>query len=575
MNRVFPMLRAGAAACAAIAAFALSATAQAAPATSEALALMPKEAQVAIALPPIAESLQAYVEFAKKVAPNANIDAELAKVVADLAKDAKVEGAENLPDIFLARGLDPSQAIAVFLDFSKSVAEMGAAEKGGADETKEEASDVEADGTHVGNGKSGEKGNDIAEMFGGREPGEPAFALVAGVQDAAKVEELVTELAKEVPGLDPAKREEVEQGSLKVSVNGDYAHFTTDKKLVMGNKDLVLATAAQWEQERKIRYGTSEVPAGENEIVALVYGDRLFPVVDKLIPSLKMDATTKALVSAQVAAYKDAMKSEGEEDPIYITHSVSAGRSDLAIKIDDTTHPGYRKVKGSAQPLRLAPLLPENTLAMLSLRFNEEAKKALAEQILPAIQQSGEQAAVFAVPAIQMIGDEITIGIAAAENDFPSAFIMIALAEPDAAKGMLNMLVPSMPAEKYKDEEIKAIAAPIPVPVSMATPGDMVVVSNNIEGLKKIIDLKKDNAKTNMLQSLKDPMNPDTPRYQALVFKSQLLTDVVLPLSALGGGLPPDIAPAVNQGSAAVDEIRFVSEQRDNWTVSQLTVYLK
>ena len=245
---------------------------------------------------------------------------------------------------------------------------------------------------------------------------------------------------------------------------------------------------------------------------------------------------------------KEALKSEGEEDPIYITHSVSGGRSDLMVRIDDETHPGYRKLKGEAKPLRLAPLLPENTLAMLSLRFNEEAKKQLAEQILPAIQESGEQAAVFAVPAIQMIGDEITIGIAAAENDFPSAFIMIALADPDAAKGMITMLVPSMPGETYNGEEIKAIAAPIPVPVSMAMPGDMVIISNNVDGLKKIIDLKKAEGKTNMLSSLKDPMDPALPRYQAIIFKSQLLTDVVIPLSALGGGLPPEYRPGREPG---------------------------
>ena len=71
--------------------------------------------------------------------PSANIDAELAEVIADLAKDANVPGAATLQDVFLARGLDPSQPVGAFLDFSKSVAEMTEAQKGGADETKEDA----------------------------------------------------------------------------------------------------------------------------------------------------------------------------------------------------------------------------------------------------------------------------------------------------------------------------------------------------------------------------------------------------------------------------------------------------
>ena len=92
--------------------------------------------------------------------------------------------------------------------------------------------------------------DDMEDMFNGREPGEPAFCVVVGVQDAEKAEALVKELGAKVPGLDPTKSEVIEQGGQQVSVNGDYGHFIADSKLVIGNKDLVLATAAQWQDKR-------------------------------------------------------------------------------------------------------------------------------------------------------------------------------------------------------------------------------------------------------------------------------------------------------------------------------------
>ena len=70
-------------------------------------------------------------------------------------------------------------------------------------------------------------------------------------------------------------------------------------------------------------------------------------------------------------------------------------------------------------------------------------------------------------------------------------------------------------------------------------------------------------------------MKPETPRYQALMLKSALLSDVVVPLAALAGGLPPDVAPVVTNLTGSVDEVRFASEMRENWAINQFTTYLK
>lgn len=558
MTSLNGFLRIGASAAAALATFTLALGAHAeAPATAKVLAQAPKEAQVAVALPAISESLTYFVDFAKKVAPQANIDAELAKVVADVAADAGAAGATSLPDVALARGLDPAQPIGAFFDFSNSVASAAAAQKG--DDAGEQAGDPAAAAPAAADAPK---------------PEAPKWVAVIGVTDAAKAEAFITELGEKMPDL-PA-REEVEKGGQKVFVRGDYAHYITDKQAVIGNKDLVLATAEKSASTTAVRYGSKDLPANEHEAVALIYGDRFFPLVEKILPSLEMDEVGRQLATVQLEKFKTAFASgSGEEDPLVVTLSVGADRADLRTHLDTAKHPGYLEMTGPANPLRLAPMLPENTLALLSLRLNEQMKKEITEQVIPAVQQAGQDAAVYAAPAVQMIGDEITLGIAAVENDFPAAYLMISLQEPEAAKGMLSMLVPTMPAETYNEEEIKTIAAPIPVPLAMATPGDILIISNNMDGMKKIIDLQKSKGTTKLLASLKDPMKPETPRYQALMLKSALLSDVVVPLSALAGGLPPDVAPVVTSITGSVDEIRFASEMQDTWSVNQFTTYLK
>jgi hypothetical protein len=532
----------------------------AAPSTPDVLALAPKEAQVAIALPPISESLDEYVAFLNKVAPQLNVEAELAEAVADLARDAKVEGAESFEDVATARGLDASKPSAAFLDFSKSLEPIRMAQKGD-------------DGGEAAAGDAAAEEAPAEEEM--PEPDAPAWVSVYGVSDKAKVEELLKEVVANIPELASATVEAVEKGGQSVQVYGDYGYFITDSHAAIGSKDLLLATADQWDVGRKVRYGSDDLPANEHEIVALIYSDRFFPLLEELLPALEMDDVARSVAKAQLDQFKTSMASSDGEDPLVVTLTLSDGRADLRTRLDTKTHPGFLQQAGPASALRYGKVLPKDTLAMLTIRLNEETKKQLQEQLLPAIQEAGGQGAAFAGPVIQIIGEEITLGIAAVENDFPAAFLMIALADPEAAKGLLNMLVPTMPAETHAEEEIKSIAAPIPVPLAMATPGDTLLVSNNTDGMKKIIDLVKSNGTTEFFSSLGDPLAGDTPRYLAMLLKSALITDVVVPLSALGGGLPEDIAPTVNQLTASVDEVRYVYELQENWATAQFTLYLK
>ncbi|NJL72496.1 MAG: hypothetical protein HC888_13475 [Candidatus Competibacteraceae bacterium] len=139
---------------------------------------------------------------------------------------------------------------------------------------------------------------------------------------------------------------------------------------------------------------------------------------------------------------------------------------------------------------------------------------------------------------------------------------------------MLQMLVPMMPDDALADYGISSVAAPIPVPLSIAR-ANMVLVSNNVDGMKKIIDLSRAKSTSGLFASLQPPLDPATPRYQALVLNTNLITDIVMPLMALAGGMDPEAQPIVDAVGKAVREVRMVSEMDGTWNKGVLTIDLK
>ena len=185
----------------------------------------------------------------------------------------------------------------------------------------------------------------------------------------------------------------------------------------------------------------------------------------------------------------------------------------------------------------------------------------------------------MAKQGIGMIGDELTIGITGVQDDFPEAYVMLALAEPEQTKGLLQMLIPSMPGENYAPEGgeevvISSIAAPIPIPLSIAYPGDMILVSNNTDGMKKIIDLMQSETNGTLFATLDPPLDPEVPRYNGLIFNSKLVEDL-MPVIMLAGGDVRDAQPVLEQITPVVREVRAFSEMHGDWSVTNFTVLLK
>jgi hypothetical protein len=552
-----------------------------APVTAAILQLTPAKAQIALALPPVNGTLAKLIPFAKRTAPpGISIDEEVQKIVDDMAGDLGAGDAKTFNDIALAKGLDLNAPVGVFADFTASV--DGAVKA--AESAKAAAPAPEAPAT-----PGAEQSAPVSEVYPGvsakiefDDMEAPDWALVLGVSDQAKAEASLKELIDEVPELSGVQAEEIKVGDIAIMSLGKYGYFFAANKVALGNLEMVKGVAERFAVPAVIRYGTAECPPTvKDEAVALVFGGRALPLLTKALPLVEMDASMDAFLKAQMASMEAMLGGDGGEDPMVAALSWTDDFIQLESRMDSATHPAVLTISGPAAPLRLAQMLPESTLALLSLRLTEEYKKQITEVWLPSLPEEMKQEASFAQgvtigkQVLALLGDEISLGITGIEADFPGVILMVRLSNAESTKGLLQMLVPMMPGETYNEVEISTIAAPIPVPLSIAFVGDMVMVSNSVDEMKKIVDLNKENKYTELFAKLEPPLDAATPRYSALVVNSKLITDVVTPIASLMGGGLGEAQPVIDQVTAVAREIRVMSEMNGSWMTSKVTIYLK
>lgn len=533
--------------------------AQAAPVTTATLKWTPEQSHVALALP----DLQALVDQIKAIdgrlhTDDSGITGDIDKMIRDLANAAGAYGASDLNAIGEARGLDATKGIGLFVDLTptiesilKQLAEHQASQESGDEST------FEAD-------------LDDAEM--------PLWAAVFGVQDEEKVVEAIEDLVYSSSELAYAEEGEETVGDVTIKTYDEYGYFIQGDRVALGSLAMVKGVAKRVGDEAKVRYGSNAAPAQlPHEAVALIFGQKFLPGLKAALPHLDMGGDAKPFVDAQIANLEAMFADSKSDDPLLLTLGASDEKVQLDLRIDTAEHPGVLAVSGEASPLRLAQLLPSETLALISLRLNEEGKKQFMEGYLPAIaeatgQGDDPQRMMIANQVVNMIGDELTLGVAGSPDDFPSIFLMVGLRDPEPTKGLLSMFIPSMPGETYKDVEIKSVAAPVPVPISLAFPGDMLLISNSVERMKTVIDLVSEEKTSDFFSTIS--LDAATPRYNAVYLNSRLFTDVVLPLASLTGGLPAGVDSVVGGLTPAVDAIRLLNEMQGSWSVTQLSATL-
>ncbi len=521
------------------------------PESLDVLAFMPEEAQIAFAQPAIPQWRDRVLPLMKAFSPEDEAEEAMAEAIFELGDEIGIQ-AETYEELTAALGVDPLSPIAVFVDFSRSVGST-AAMTTGSEESDDDTDEVE-------------------------DPEEPAWATVLGLTDLEKARnelERIIQADDELRALDESTET---IAGLTLSVRGEYAYFTTATHMVLGYHNLVAGAARRYNAPAKFRYGTTECPAkAADESVLLVYGNRITPFMEQVVPALMDDSDDMALpmIQAQMEQYKGMFSDGAEEDPMVGTLSWVDDTVELLWRVDVEKNPGMMEAVGEAQPLRLARYVPDNTLALLSFRFNDVFKAQLMEDIVPAAAEAGGgNELAIASQVIPQLGDELTVAVTDVVDGTIGAYILLGLARAEATQGLLQMFVPMEGVMEHKGFTINTVAVPAPVPLYMSFVDDFAVAASSLEGMKTVIDNHVDKKLSGAYAKMTPPFDMSVPRYQAVTLNTQGLHEAVSATVASMGGDMGDSGEMVEGVVKALREVRSVSELDGHWLVGRVSLFL-
>ncbi len=529
------------------------------PLTLTALRYLPDQAQIAVGIPSVESLLATVAPFVQEVMKDdLNVEHELGLIARDLARDMGVDESDELAEVLAAIGFDVGLGAAAFFDMEEMI---------------KDAFDA-----------AGEMTESTEQIAGLPDVSTGKVVAVIPVVDGEKAEAALKELTGDMLAGVPTSEETVNDITITV-YEGIAAYFVTEAVLAIGNNvDMLKQAAAREGAPATIRYGSATCPPDDvNEAVMLVYGDRLMPFVEQAV-GLLAELQPEALFFVQSQLEQmTAMYESGVNDPVIATLSVRDDAIELQSKIDTAVYPALLESSGTPQPLRWAQLLPENTLAFLSLGFTPESKQKIKDVYMEAIPEEMRTSPGFSQgmqigrTVVDMIGQEVTLGMTELDPiDFPTLLLFVDLENRMSAQVLLPM-VPQLPHDDpYRDVQINAINFPSPIQFYFALVEDALVLSNSDDGIRRVIDLVKDEETSGFFESLTPPINPDTPMYQALLIKPELYDSIVAPLSALSGrALPTEADTVFDTLTAMFDDVRFFNEMRDSWNLTRLSVNRK
>ena len=518
-----------------------------------ALQYLPEHAQVAIGVPAVDSLLANVAPFVQELfQKDLNVSEELGLIAQDLAKDMGVEESDDLSVVLTAMGIDTTKGAAVFADFEKLA---------------ETALDAASSGTPPDNPQ---------ELMS-----EIKAIAVVPVVDGKTLEACLKKLTGDMlSGI--ATSEETVKDITITSYEGIGAYCLTDTALILGTDIELLKEAAAHEGAPvQLRYGSQSCPPDDiHEASMLIYGEKLVPLIEKFVGLLEqVNPMSYIMVQSQMTNLEE-MYDASNGDPLLITLSLREDAIEMKSKIDSESYPNLLESMGTAKPLHWAQLLPQNTLAFLSFAITPEAKQQIKDEYLENLPDEVKnspgfaQAMQFGQPALDLLGQEITLGITGMDPiDFPSLILFVELANVMQANIFLPM-IPQIPeGDPYNGVQIKAIDFPSPIQFYFALVNNALVLSNSVEAMQQIIDLQKGEKTSGFFEALNPPINPETPIYQALLVKPELYKDIVEPLAGLSGqNIPVEVGGIFDTISALFSDIRFFAEMQDNWLVTRISV---
>lgn len=530
-------------------------------ATTSLLKLTPEQSQISIVIPSLGEGVDKLVQVAKRFYGEDEVNNWVRDRLTELANFAGVPEAKTLMEIAQSWGFDITVPVGAFLDIQPSVnyiASQLESPSGEAETAQQEPKPI--------------RWEDVTQ---------PNWALALGISNAEKVKEAIKELVVEIPEISAtAPRDENVKG-IKIVSYGPYGYFILANYVVLGSMSTIRGVAERFADPYPIRYGSPELPAPSySEGVILVKDWQVLPMVTKISPALVRMSPYAVLAELKFGPWNE-MLDENVTDPIYFCFSIHPeDRLEIRSMMDISKRPKYASILGEAQTLYLPTLFSDATQGAIVLQLTKEYKTYLTQTAVPRIKESlandrsVAQGIQYASSGMGFIGSEIGLCVTGPVGDFPAIVLAIRVSNVEQVTGLLNMLVPTMEDETYREIAFKKVAVPSPIPITMVMVQDLVLVSNNVDVLKKMVDLVLDKGNSNYLESLKPPVDNSLPRYSFISLQSKLFLETIFPLMSILGKDLGDAQADVQKVLNVIRELRIYNEKKGNLLEGKVIAYM-
>ncbi len=525
------------------------------------LELMPETAVTAVATPSIRDLEERAEAFLVRASPESiNMEAEIAVVVQQLGQALQVPNARTLDDIAFEKGFDSERPMALYIampDSSHLDTETdSAAAEPGADV------DIPMDFPTIPD-------DDFLE----------SAALAVHVSDSEIAEQSVQEWF----GDSASNPDEVEIDGIRVhSKRGEkWAYFFHDDLLVFGADTIVAGIVDRISRPTPIRYGLADCPADPTD--TLIQVTRL----DRLDAASRDDQNEAASdlpdnVSGAATEVLDSLRTLVKgQDPLICIYRVTDSKLDVLARLDREKYPAFADLRGPARGLAHLGYLPEDSVAVLSWRFDG----ALREMVLKALQNALANDAPADNPfasmqdslgeTLQLLQGDMTLAIAGDAAGKAKLILLADVSDGDRARAQLRAagLMPIV-SETYNGVDICVL--PIPVPtgdgLSYALPENTLVLSTDLARLKTLIDIRTQGGQTQWVARLDPALQPDGPLFTALVVDPEALGEVILPELEARQTVDPASAEVVETAWENIRELRYTSQVNGIWQEGRLTI---
>jgi hypothetical protein len=246
---------------------------------------------------------------------------------------------------------------------------------------------------------------------------------------------------------------------------------------------------------------------------------------------------------------------------------------ELLARADLEQHEGLRTTLGKPSPLRLAQILPDETLGFMSLRFNAESRALVVKAFANKFPQTeGDEAFQFMTATmfsdwLTIIDDEMTIAVTGFNESSVDGVGMIAVNSKDRLSTLVQA-IPGETAETYRDVDLRRLPFDEAGGIHYAIARNVFVMSTDLNTLHGVVDRLLDRDTSDLFASFEPPIDEDMPRYGALVVRADLLNKAGVQFLDQDGSASTDDAISI------VRDARLTGDVEGNWLAARLAVHL-